>query len=50
MESSFYDHPQELIEKNVLGYVRDSLGYKRAPYMTMTVPFYQEVCVLMLRI
>jgi CubicO group peptidase (beta-lactamase class C family) len=39
MHNSCYDHPEEIIKNKILGYDKDSLGYKRANYMTMCAPF-----------
>ena len=39
MNYSFYDHPEEIVKNKILGYDKDSLGYKRADYMTMCAPF-----------
>lgn len=39
MNNSFYDHPEEVVKNKILGYDKDSLGYKRADYMTMCAPF-----------
>ena len=39
MNNSFYDHPEEVVKNKILGYEKDSLGYKRADYMTMCAPF-----------
>lgn len=39
MNNSFYDHPEEIVKNKILGYNKDSLGYKRADYMTMCAPF-----------
>lgn len=39
MNNSFYDHPEEIVKNKILGYDKDSLGYKRADYMTMCAPF-----------
>ena len=39
MKYSFYDHPEEIVKNKILGYDKDSLGYKSADYMTMCAPF-----------
>lgn len=39
MNYSFYDHPEEIVKNKILGYNKDSLGYKSADYMTMSAPF-----------
>jgi len=39
MHNSFYDRPEEIVKNKILGYDKDSLGYKRADYMTMCAPF-----------
>jgi CubicO group peptidase (beta-lactamase class C family) len=39
MHHSFYDHPEEIVKNKILGYVKDSLGYRRADYITMSDPF-----------
>lgn len=39
MNNSFYDHPEEIVKNNILGYDKDSLGFKRADFMTMCAPF-----------
>jgi CubicO group peptidase (beta-lactamase class C family) len=39
MHNSFYDHPEEIVKNKILGYVMDSLGYRRADYITMSDPF-----------
>jgi CubicO group peptidase (beta-lactamase class C family) len=39
MQNSFYDHPEEVVKNKILGYNKDSLGYRRADYMTMCAPF-----------
>tara|TARA_B100000809_G_scaffold75634_1_gene73347 strand:+ start:938 stop:2509 length:1572 start_codon:yes stop_codon:yes gene_type:complete len=39
MYNSFYDHPEEVRKNKILGYIKDSLGYRRADYITMCDPF-----------
>tara|TARA_B100000809_G_C15089506_1_gene512657 strand:+ start:58 stop:1710 length:1653 start_codon:yes stop_codon:yes gene_type:complete len=39
MYNSFYDHPEEVVKNKLLGYVKDTLGYRRADYITMSDPF-----------
>lgn len=39
MSNSFYDRPEKAILNKVPGYVKDSLGYRLADYMTMCAPF-----------
>ena len=39
MNYSFYDHPEEIVKNKILGYDKDSLGYRSADYMTMCAPF-----------
>ena len=39
MKNSFYDHPEEVVKNKILGYDKDSTGFKRADYMTMCAPF-----------
>lgn len=39
MNNSFYDHPEEIVKNKILGYDKDSLGFKRADFMTMCAPF-----------
>jgi len=39
MSNSFYDRPEEVRQNKVPGYVKDSIGYKFADYMTMCAPF-----------
>jgi len=39
MKNSFYDHPEEVIKNKIIGYDKDSLGYKISDYITMCAPF-----------
>ena len=39
MKHSFYDHPEELVKNKILGYDKDSSGYRSAEYTTMCAAF-----------